>query len=91
MKSMGPGDPIVKGLTIPAMESLIMKYSSFEIGLRGMSPTSIRKVYLGGIGTYFVQLGVRNYFQEAVASKHVRCVLRGYEKIYSVLHPASGG
>ena len=90
MDCMGLGDPLLVGLRLQAVETIIMRYLSFEIGLRGMSPRSIGSVYLGGIASHFVRVGARNRFQEAMASKPVKYVKRGYEKIHSKMHPACG-
>ena len=65
-----------------------MRYLAFEIGLRGMSPRSLKTVYLAAVSSYFVGKGVRNGFAEAQKSAVVRYVLRGYLKIYSLMHPA---
>lgn len=70
------------------MEGIIIRFLAFEVGLRGLSPESIRKVYLGGIASYFVGAGIRNEFAAARRSAAVSYVLRGYMKIYSVMHPA---
>jgi hypothetical protein len=72
------------------MENIIVMYLSFEIGVRGMSPHSIKRTYLGGISNYFIEIGVRNHFDRARSSKLVKYVLRGYIRIYSQMHPASG-
>ena len=81
-------DPICRGIGCEELEGIIIRFLAFEVGLRGMSPDSIRKVYLGGIASYFVGAGIRNEFAEARRSAAVSYVLRGYMKIYSLMHPA---
>jgi hypothetical protein len=90
MDCMGLGDPLMIGLQLQVVESIVMRYLSFEIGLRGMNPRSINKTYLGGIASHFVRIDARNLFQDAVASKTVKYVKRGYEKIHALMHPAGG-
>jgi hypothetical protein len=80
MDCMGLGDPLMIGLQLQVIESIVMRYLSFEIRLRGMSPRSINKTYLGGIASHFVRIGARNLFQDAVASKTVKYVKRGNEE-----------
>ena len=66
------------------MESIVVKYISFEIGIRELKPSSIKQVYLGGISNYF---GIKNAFDRAISSKQVKFILRGFTRIYSAMHP----
>jgi hypothetical protein len=83
-------DPIITmALSYEATEKLIIQYISFEI-LRGMNPNSIKKEYLGAIGSCFLQMRVINHFHAASTSLYVRFVLRGYLKIHAIAHPLHG-
>ena len=81
-------DPLCRGLSSERLEDVVVAFLAFEIGLRGLSPASIKKVYLAAIASHFVGSRVRNGFSEAVRSDQVKYVLRGYLKIYSLMHPA---
>ena len=81
-------DPRCRGIGCAEMEDIIVRYLAFEIGLRGMSPRSMKSVYLAAVASYFVGEGVRNEFAMAQRSAVVKYVLRGYLKIYSLMHPA---
>ena len=83
-------DPLTRITDEGLMESSVVRYLSFEIGIRGLKPCSIKQVYLGGISNYFVELGIKNAYDRAVASKLVKFVLRGYDRIYAAIHPESG-
>jgi hypothetical protein len=72
MDCMRLGDPLMIGLQLQAVESIVIRYLSFEIGLRGMNPRSINKTYLGGIASHFVRIGARNHFQDAVVGQPIR-------------------
>ena len=84
-------DMLCRGVrSVAVMENIVAQYLSFEIGVRGMSPHSMKNVYLGGISNHFVELNVRNQFDRAMATKFIKYVLRGYTRIYSKMHPESG-
>ena len=83
-------EPLCRGVGRVEMEEAIICFMAFEIGLRGLNPDSLRKVYLSAISSYFVGAGVRNEFADARRSPSVQYVLRGYRKIYSLMHPAGG-
>ena len=66
---------------------LVVEYISFEIGVRGMSPLSIKNTYLGAVNSFFGSQRVKNCFDQASKTFYVKYVLRGFLKIYSDLHP----
>jgi hypothetical protein len=72
------------------MEELVAAFIAFEIGIRGMSPISIKKTYLCSINSYFIQQQIRNEFGNAYRCTTIRFLLRGYIRIFSLMHPASG-
>ena len=71
------------------MESHVAAFIGFEVGLRGMSPWSIKKTYLGAIASGFVKARIRNEFRAACKSEWIKFLLRGYVNVYSRMHPAS--
>lgn len=81
-------DPLCRGMSCEGLEDAVVAYLAFEIGLRGLSPVSMKRVYLSAIASHFVGSRVRNGFSEAIRSDLVKYVLRGYLKIYSLMHPA---
>ena len=69
------------------LETYIAAFIGFEIGLRGMSPLSIKRVYLPSITSGFVGMGFRNNFGAASRSAFIRYLMRGYIRIDSFIHP----
>jgi hypothetical protein len=81
-------DPLCRGVSSEKLEDIVVAYLAFEIGVRGLSPASMKKVYLSAIASHFVGCKIRNGFSDAIKSDLVKYVLRGYLKIYSLMHPA---
>ena len=77
------------GYSLEDMEGHVAAFIGFEVGLRGMSPWSIKKTYLGAIASGFVKARIRNEFRAACKSEWIRFLLRGYLNIFSRMHPAS--
>jgi hypothetical protein len=76
------------GYSTIEMETHVASFIGFEIGLRGMSPFSVKRTYLPAITSSFVSRGIRNEFGKAVQSPFVRYLLRGYMAIAAKIHPA---
>ena len=77
------------GYSLEETEGHVVAFIGFEVGLRGMSPSSIKRTYLAAIASGFVKARVRNEFRAACKSEWVRFLLRGYINIYARMHPAS--
>lgn len=69
------------------MEGQVVAFIGFEVGLRGMSPMSIKQTYLAAIASGFTAARLRNEFRAAYKSEWVRFLLRGYINIYARMHP----
>ena len=70
------------------LESYIAAFIGFEIGLRGLSPLSIKRVYLPAITSEFVGRGIKNNFGIVTRSAFIKYLMRGYMKIEAKIHPA---
>ena len=70
------------------MINLCVAFIAFEVGIRGLSPWSLKRTYLSAIGNGFMLRGITNNFEAARKAPIVNFVLRGYIKIYSAMHPA---
>ena len=70
------------------MTNLCVAFIAFEVGIRGMSPWSIKRTYLSAISNGFMLRGITNNFESARKAPIVNFILRGYIKIYSQMHPA---
>jgi len=64
-------------------------YIAIQCGMRGMHPSSLRKTYLPGIRATFAMGREINNFENAIASKDVKLVLEGCEKVYLKMHPVA--
>ena len=80
-------DKFCKGYTLDEMICFVSAFIAFEIGLRKMNPNSIQKTYLGAISAFFCQNSIGNYFAEAVSSKYVKYLLKGYLRVFHAMHP----
>ena len=80
-------DWLCRDYLVRELAQIIASFISFEIGVRGMSASSIKKVYLGAINSYFGSNLIENYFDLASKSFYVKYVMRGFLKIHHMLHP----
>lgn len=77
-------------MNLKKVEEITISYIGFEVGLRGLSPKSIKQVYLGAISSWFVVNRVTNFFALASKQKLVKLVLEGFIKMYARKHPEAG-
>ena len=78
---------LCQGYLVRELAQIITSFISFEIGVRGMSANSIKKVYIGAINSNFGSHLIENHFDLASKSIYVRYVMRGFLKIHCLLHP----
>ena len=55
-------DWLCQGYLVRELAQIITSFISFEIGVRGMSANSIKKVYIGAINSYFGSHLIENHF-----------------------------
>ena len=80
-------DWLCKDYLVRELSQIITSFISFEIGVRGMNPNSIKKVYIGAINSYFGSQLIENYFDMASKSFFVKYIMRGFLKIHHLSHP----
>ena len=68
-------------------ENIVLSFVGFEIGVRGMTPRSIRDTYLSAINREFVENRINNHFDSAIHSAFIKFILRGYMRIYHRMNP----
>jgi hypothetical protein len=83
-------DVMCTDYTVDQMVSFCSAFIAFEIGVRGLSPWSIKQTYLSAISNGFILRGIKNNFDLARRNPTIKFLLRGYIRIFSVMHPADG-
>ena len=68
---------------------MIVRYVSYECGVRQVSPDSISRVYLGAIANRLSLVVHTSNFRAAIKSERVKFVLRGFTRIYNSENPKS--
>ena len=71
------------------MVKIVLRYVGFEVGIRKMSPNSIKACYLGAIANVFVLRDIENMFELAIKKRIVKLVMDGYLRIYHKENPLS--
>ena len=79
------------GLAQEQISNLICDYYSFECGLRGMAPDSIKGVYLPGVLRLLLynRISAASMFRIACADDSVALTFRGFCRLYNLIHPAA--
>ena len=77
-------------LTLHQVISVLLSYIGFEVGIRQMSPGSIKQSYLNHTQNHFTMNRIDNLFAAAHSSSIVRLTLSGYLRIHHLMHPVSG-
>ena len=77
-----------KPLSVAACITSLNRYVGFECGLRQVSPTSVKNVYIVGIAKTFDILGIFNNFREASNHSMFKCLVHGYMRKWDTKHPA---
>jgi hypothetical protein len=74
------------------IEDRITGYMSLQCMVRELAPDTVSATYLPGIAAHFdsVRAMCSKSFRTAINSKEVKFILRGIERSYAKLHPASG-
>lgn len=80
----------LNGISLDEVTDIVLSYVGFEVGIREMSPLSIKGSYLSHINNYFITARLKNEFGTAVKSSIVQLILRGYERIYHLMFPIDG-
>ena len=80
-------DWLCRDYLVRELSQIITSFISFEVGVRGMNPNSIKKVYIRAINSYFGSHLIENYFDMASKSFFVKYVMRGFLKIHHLIHP----
>ena len=78
------------GLAVHQVTNIILSYIGFEIGIRQMSPLSIKQSYLSHVINHFTINRIENHFGYARTSQIVKLTLAGYVKIHHKMNPISG-
>jgi hypothetical protein len=73
------------------MQDIICKYICYEVLLREVSPKTVIKNYIGSVQRDFVIKRIHNNYGVAATSRFVGMVKSGIMRIWSHLHPQSGG
>lgn len=79
------------GLAQEQISNLICDYNSFECGLRGLAPDSIKGVYLPGVLPLLIYNRVASapMFRLACTDDSVTMTYRGFTRLYNLIHPAA--
>lgn len=83
-------DWMLLGLAVHQVTNIILSYIGFEIGIRQMSPLSIKQSYLSHVINHFTINRIENNFSYARTSQIVKLTLAGYVKIHHKMNPISG-
>ena len=82
--------PLCLNYSVKELEDIICKYVCYEVLVRGVSPRSVIKNYIGSIQRDFVIRRIHNNYGSASISRFVGMVKSGIMRIWSAIHPQSG-
>ena len=78
------------GLSFSQVISVLLSYIGFEVGIRQMSPSSIKQSYLNHTQNHFTLNRIDNQFAAAHSAHIIKLTLKGYERIHHAMYPIAG-
>ena len=81
-------DPFCQQQSVDQITQSIKIYIGYECGCRGITPKSVKEVYIIGIADYLDRVEVPSHFREAANHPSLKCIWSGYIRGHSEKHPA---